>query len=190
MVGVGEQFARPFGGRVRGQRPVHGVALREGDLGVRPVHRGGGREAEPAGAVPHRRLQQVGRALDVDPLVQGGFLDGGADARPRGEVHDRVDPALRENRVDLCGVENVALDQPVGVASPFRQRPHVPALDRRVIVVVEIVEGGHGMPPRKHPFRKMGTDEPGAPRDQYAEAGRLSRHSNCSPRARLPPRRR
>ena len=102
-----------LGGRVGRDRPLDGVLLGEGELGVDAVDRGGGGEDEPRPAVRDGRLQQVERPDAVDLLVEDRLGQRRPHAGPGREVHDGVEALLREEPEDERPVADVALDQPV-----------------------------------------------------------------------------
>src|SRR5688572_24770453 len=118
--GVTQQLARPLGGGVGADRLGHGVFLAERDARQIAVDAGAGGEQELLHAVLHRRLEQVGRALDVDPGVIGRLLDRRPHARHRRQVQDRcrfgpgnelVDPGAARD-VDLLYLQRRVAARP------------------------------------------------------------------------------
>ena len=79
-------------GRGVGRGRAHGrIALAEGHLVVRAVHRRGRREDEAAHVVRAAGLEEVERAFDVDALVALGLRQRRAHAGERAEMHDDVE---------------------------------------------------------------------------------------------------
>ena len=120
--------------------------------------------------MPGAGLQEPGRALDVDPVVVGGRLDRGADARQGGEVDEGVEAARGEGLLHEVRVQDVAPHELA--ARTCQRRGEVGLLDGRgVEQVVEAVEDDHAVAVVQQALVDVGADEAGPTGEQDAHAG-------------------
>ena len=137
----------------------------EGDLRVHPVNGGGGRN----GNLPHfagsGRFEDVDGALDVDPLVQGRFLEAGSNAGAGGEVDHLVKPGARKELVQRVPVGQVAeheCERPGGGLELAECAP----FEVGIVKVIEIIERPNGVSLLQQPRAHMRSDEAGSARDE------------------------
>ena len=114
------------------------VSFGEGDFFVDAVDGGGAGEDEAGDAGGLSGFEEVEGAVDVGGEVEGGVLDGGANAGAGGEVDDGVEGSFGEEAVDGGAVAEVAFDD----AGVVLEGGDVGALDGGVVVVVEFIEHG------------------------------------------------
>ncbi len=97
-------------------------------------------EQERRNAVAPAGVEQRRGPVEVHRRVQLGLGDRRPHAGSRGQVHARRRPRVGAQRaVERRGVADVGLDQ-AGTADGLRRRRDVPALDRRIVERVEVVE--------------------------------------------------
>jgi hypothetical protein len=141
----------------------------EGHLLVAAVDRAAAAEDEARDPGVARRLQQHGRAGAVHVVVEHRVLQARPYAGHRGEVHHRRGLVLAERAAHGVAVADVALQQREAAA---RQPGHVPALDGRVVVGVEVVEADDGVAARGSRARWLPMN-PAAPVTRIVLATRL-----------------
>lgn len=91
-------------------------------------------------------LKDVEEADQVALEVGARVLDGVADARLRGEVHNDVEAALSEQALDEGGVAQVAANESkAAVGVGLGQHAQARVLDAGVVVAVEVVESDDGI---------------------------------------------
>ena len=137
----GHELVGLLRGGIERDRRVHAIVLGEGNLLVATVHGRGARVHE----VPHRvmtaALEDVEEADEVALEVGAGVLDGVADTRLSGEVHDDVEALLGEQTLEQGGVGEVAANEfEATVNICLAEHRQASFLDARIIVVVEVVE--------------------------------------------------
>jgi len=96
------------------------------------------------------RFEQVVCALNVDRGRGGRVVERDADAGPGGQVHHPVDALQR--LVQVGALPDVAFDD---LRPLLGQGRGGPALDRRVVVGVEVVEDRDGVTAREQPLRDV-----------------------------------
>jgi len=99
-----------------------------------------------------------------------GIDDAVSHARPGGKVEDRVEAAIRKDRLDLVEVLDVRLDEAEALARLQRAEPM--ALHPHVVGVVEIVETDDLDSPVEQQPRDPRGDEAGNAGDESGFHGR------------------
>ena len=185
-IAVGEEFVALLGSRVQAHRIIHPVVRAEGHLLVAAVHAAGagidqvldpavpgslGRSGDAVIRVP-ARLQDVVEPDHIALDVRIRVLDAVPDPRLRREVHDDIEPVLRKESVDERLVGKVAFDEVVGVPPGFRglflDFAQAVLLERRIIVVVQVVEpdDAEWLLAIQEPLHKVRPDEAGGAGDE------------------------
>ena len=159
------------------------VALGKRHLRVDAIDRGGGGDDELPDAVEPRGLQQVDRALDIDALVEGGFLEAGPHPRARGQVDDLVEAHAAEQLVQRGAVGQVAVHELEGLGQGL-DVAEVALLEARVVEGIKVVERPDGVAGMQQPLADMRADKARAARDQEIHAGRLPNEAAAVERSR------
>lgn len=140
-VGGGHQLVGLLGGGVERHRRVDAVLLGERHLLVAAVDRAGAGVDEVPDRVVAAGLEDVEEADEVALEVGAWVLDGVADARLGGEVHNDVEAVLGEQPLDEGGVAQVAAHEgEAAVCVGLGQHAQAGVLDAGVVVAVEVVE--------------------------------------------------
>ena len=100
----------PFAAAIRVDRGAW-VRLVDGRVKGFAKDRGGGRKHEPLHPMVAHGPQQREGVGDVVGVVLGRVGDRFRHLNARGKVHDGVEPVLREQAVEPCGISHVAFDQ-------------------------------------------------------------------------------
>jgi len=185
-IAVGEEFVALLGGRVQAHGVVHPVVRAEGHLLVAAVHAAGagvdevldsavpgipGRSGDAVIRVP-ARLQDVVEPDHIALDVRIRVLDAIPDPGLRREVHDDIEPVLREESVDERLVGKVAFDELVGVprgcGGLLPDLAQAVLLERRIIVVVQVVKADDAerLLAIQEPQHKVRADEAGGAGDE------------------------
>jgi hypothetical protein len=166
MPRVAEQLAGLLRRRVGRDRLVDIVRLAERHGLSIAVDRRRRREDEVLHPVEAAALEQVGRALDVDLLVQRRALDGGPHTGPGRQMDHALGAKSGENRLQEGCVEDVAPHQ-LEVRVRFRAF-EVARLEPGVIEVVEVVQPEDLVAGGEQAVGEIRTDEAGGAGDENA----------------------
>ena len=140
-VGGGHELVGLLGGGVERHRRVDAVLLGERNLLVAAVDRAGAGVDEVLDRVVAAGLEHVEEAYQVALEVGARVLDGVADARLRGEIHDDIEAVLGEQALDEGGVAQVAAHEgEAALCVGLGQHAQARVLDAGVVVAVEVVE--------------------------------------------------
>lgn len=140
-VGGGHELVGLLGGGVERNRRVDAVLLGERHLLVAAVHRAGAGVDQVLDRVVAAGLEDVEEADEVALQVGARVLDGVADARLGGKVHNDVEAVLGEQALDEGGIAQVAAHEgEAAVRVGFGQHAQARVLDAGVVVAVEIVK--------------------------------------------------
>lgn len=145
-VGGGHELVGLLGGGVERHRRVDAVLLGERHLLVAAVDRAGARVDQVLDRVVAAGLEHVEEADEVALQVGARVLDGVANARLGGEVHNDVEAVLCEQALDEGGIAQVAAHEgEAAVCVGFGQHAQARVLDAGVVVAVEVVEPDDGV---------------------------------------------
>lgn len=113
-------------------------------------------------------LKDVEEADQVALEVGARVLDGVADARLRGEVHNDIEAVLSEQALDEGGVAQVAAyEGKAAVCVSLGKHAQARVLDAGVVVAVEVVEtDNHIVGLLEQLLDEEGTDEAGRSGDE------------------------
>lgn len=140
-VGGGHELVGLLGGGVERNRRVDAVLLGERNLLVAAVDRAGARVDKMPHRVVAAGLEHVEEAHEVTLKVGARVLDGVADARLCGKVHDDIEAVLGEQALDEGGIAQVAAHEgEAAVGVGLGQHAQARVLDAGVIVAVEVIE--------------------------------------------------
>ncbi len=163
-VGVRHQLVGLLAGGVQAHRVVDRVVGGERNLGVGAVDAGRAGVDEVLDAVVAAAFEQVGEADDVRLHVGVRILQRVAHAGLRGEVDDGVEVAFLEQVFHHHAVGDVVLEEAeVGVGLELLQPRE---LQRRVVVVVEVVDADHFVAALQQDLRDVHADKPGGAGEQ------------------------
>lgn len=165
MVGVAEGFAGQFAGGIGGDRGEDRVGLGEWHLGVDAVNGRGGGNGDFADAVEAGGLEQVDGTFDIDALVEGRFLEAGANAGAGGKMDDLVEFCAPQGFVNRGAVGEIAVDEGERLGKGL-EGAEVALLDDGRIEVVQVVENADCVAFVQEPFADVGADKPGASGDE------------------------
>jgi hypothetical protein len=167
-VGVRHQLVGFLAGGVQAHRVVDGIVDRERDLGVGAVDRRRAGVDEVLDAVVAAAFEQVGEADDVGLHVGVRILQRVAHAGLRGEVDDGIEVALLEQVLHHHAVGDVVLEEAeVGVGFQLFQPRE---FERRVVVVVEVVDADDLVAAGEQDLRDVHADKAGGTGNEYFHA--------------------
>lgn len=140
-VGGGHELVGLLGGCVERHRRVDAVLLGERNLLVAAVDRAGAGVDEVLDRVMAAGLEHIEESDEVALEVGARVLDGVADARLGGEVHNDVETVLGEQPLDEGGIAQVAANEgEAAFGISLCKHAQTRMLDARVVVAVEVVE--------------------------------------------------
>ena len=184
-IGVGHQLVGLLGGGVERDGVVHDVVDGEREMGVEAVDRTAGgvgqmrRLRVPAGFEDVQEPDEV--ALDVGAGIRNRIAHAGL----RGEVDHAVERLAGKQLAHGGFVFEAALDE--GEARFLAQQRQARFLERRVVVVVDVVEADDGVAAREQRAGHVESDEAGGAGDEHVHGYVDSR---CSPARGARPSRR
>lgn len=145
-VGGGHELVGLLGSGVERHRRVDAVLLRERHLLVAAVYRAGAGVDEVIDRVVAAGLEHVEETNEVALQVGARVLDGVADARLGGEVHNDVEAVQCEQALDEGGIAQVAAHEgEAAVCVGPGQHAQARVLDAGVVVAVKVVETDDGI---------------------------------------------
>src|SRR5438270_12117958 len=159
---VRHQLVRFFRGRVQRDGMIDVVVLGEGLLRIRAVHGARRRVDEMLDGVMAASLEDVQEAGDVALGVRVRVRERVADARLRGKMNDALRLVTREQLLDRGTIGDVAAHELETLELAKDIQPGM--LQRRIVVVVEVVDAGDVFAPLEQSFRYMEADEAGRAR--------------------------
>uniref|UniRef100_A0A8R7UZT1 Uncharacterized protein n=1 Tax=Triticum urartu TaxID=4572 RepID=A0A8R7UZT1_TRIUA len=182
VVCVGDLLAGLLGGRVERRRPVRAVRLREGHRVVEPVDGGGGR--------PHHgrlrvrllaRLQERHQPRDVGVHVRRRVLHG----VPHPGLRRQVEHVREGHHVEELGEQAAVVDVALHHEHAVRRQQRAPGLlQRRVVVLVEVVDADHAVAALPQGQRAVRAHEPGGAGHQHGQSRALRRPGRPAGRRR------
>ena len=115
--------------------------------------------------MPPRRLQQLGGALDVHPLIKGRLRQAGPDSGARGQMDDLVEMHPGQQFPQTGGVGHVAAAEGERLAQGLKI-PEIALFDGDIVERVQVIQYANSMSGMEQPLAKMRADKPGAACDQ------------------------
>jgi len=111
------------------------------------------------------RLEQRQMAQEIGFLVGKGIFDTVAHPGLCREMDDPLDPILLHQRLDVIGIGHVHLHEAKIVERV--QAGESGSLERRIIIIIEIVDADDGFPAISQPPRNGMADKAGGTSHQY-----------------------
>ena len=168
VVSVSNLFAGFLSSSVEASRLVGAVFLGERDFGVQSVDGArGGPDDGRLGVSRFTDLEEIDEASDVAVNVGAGVFHGVPDAGLSGQMHnvgerDHLEELLEERRV---------VDVSFHHEHPAPLQEGLPrSLERRIVVIVEVVQPQNAVPASFQGRRDMGAHEPGGSGDENRDA--------------------
>src|SRR5881396_1433257 len=112
-----------------------------------------------------RGFQKIDRSLDIDALIKRRLFQAWPHSGSCGQVDDLVKSYAAEHLAQGPGLGQAALDELKRPAARLNVL-QVPALELRIVEVVQVIERPHGVAAFDQAFAHMRADEAGAARDQ------------------------
>ena len=163
-VGMGHQLVGLFGGRVQAQGMVDRVVDRKGQFFVRAIHRARGGVDEVLDARMAAAFEHVGKADEIAVDVRGRILQRIPHAGLRGQMHDRAEIAIAENRLDRPAIGKIDLVE-VEILK-LSQNREARFLECRIVIVIDAINANDAAPVLKKAPRQREAKKAGCTGDQ------------------------
>ena len=172
-VGMGHQFVRLLRGRIEAHRMGNAALLRKGHVAVQPVDTAGAGVDQVLHPVVAAALQDVDEAVDVRLYVGIRIRDRVAHPGLRGQIAHPLEALVGKEHLHGLLVLQVhphktevrelpAPDKlvPAHTLLPDAQLPQAAVLQRRVIILVDVVQPHDLVAPLQQPEHDKRPDEP------------------------------